>query len=154
MDSFVQTVRQLLGEAYEGTTKQPWFSDSGQGSGLFATLSALNAADASSTTDGSSGIAAHANHLRWSLGMANALMRGQPASKDWSESWAVKTVDEPAWTQLQADLKHEYERLLEVLPNGFDPTNPMMVTSGVALVAHAAYHLGAIRQLALRANAR
>ncbi|NJK43585.1 MAG: hypothetical protein HC933_04325 [Pleurocapsa sp. SU_196_0] len=46
-------------------------------------------------------------------------------------------------------MRREYERLLEALPNGFDPANPVIVSSGVALVAHAAYHLGAIRQMAL-----
>ncbi len=154
MDPFVQTIQNLLKEAYEGTTAQSWFSDGGEGSGLFATLQPIGAVTASRPlVDGGSSIAAHTNHLRWSLAMANATMRGQPASRDWSESWAVHEVDDAGWTELQESLKHEYERLLEGLPNGFDPSNPILLTSGVALVAHAAYHLSAIRQIALSLKA-
>jgi hypothetical protein len=78
------------------------------------------------------------------------MMRGQPTSRDWAESWTVHTVDDAAWAGLRADLKREYETLRDGLPNGFDATNPILVQSGVALVAHAAYHLGAIRQMTLQ----
>jgi hypothetical protein len=155
MDTFVSVIQDLLGEAYAGRAQSPtWFIDHGAHSGVLGSLELISSTDASKTVvSGGSSIAAHTNHLRWSLAMANAMMRGQPASRDWAESWAVHTVDDAAWTQLRADLKHEYERLLEALPNGFDPTNPIIVSSGVALVAHAAYHLGAIRQMALHLNA-
>jgi hypothetical protein len=58
-------------------------------------------------------------------------------------------VDDATWKKLKTALHLKYETLLEHLPHGFDLGNPMMVTAGVALVAHAAYHLSAIRQLAL-----
>jgi hypothetical protein len=151
MDTFVSIIRDLLSEAYAGRTQSPtWFIDSGEHSGVLGTLETITANDASTASvNGTSSIAAHTHHLCWSLTMANAMMRGEPASRDWAQSWTLHTVTDAAWTQLRANLKHEYERLLEGLPNGFDPTNPIIVSSGVALVAHAAYHLGAIRQMAL-----
>ena len=155
MDVFVSSIQTLLEEAYAGKTTSPtWFVDRGEHSGVLGTLETLSAADASRTVvAGGSSIAAHTNHLRWSLAMANAMMRGQPTSRDWAQSWAVHTVDDAAWLQLHDDLKREYETLWDGLPNGFDPANPILVQSGIALVAHAAYHLGALRQMALMLHA-
>ncbi len=154
MNPFVSSVQQLLGEAYAGTPTQSWFSDHGADSGLFATLTAITAHHASRTlvTSGSS-IAGHTNHLRWSLAMSNALMRGEQPSRDWAESWTVSSVDDAAWLELQSALRLEFDTLQAQLENSFDPSNPMMTTAGIALVAHAAYHLGAIRQMALLVNA-
>lgn len=91
INPFVSSVKQLLEEAYEGTPTQSWFSDHGAGSGLFATLLSITAQNASRTlvSNGSS-IAGHSHHLRWSLAMAGALMRGEQPSRDWSESWVVQ----------------------------------------------------------------
>jgi hypothetical protein len=74
-------------------------------------------------------------------------MRGEQPSRNWAESWEVQTVDGAAWVELNNNLRLEYETLVTQLPNGFDPNNPMMTTVGISLVAHAAYHLGAIRQM-------
>ena len=148
MNPFVSTVKNLLQEAYEGTPTQSWFSDSGTGSGLFATLSVISAQNASRTlVSGRSSIAGHTNHLRWSLAMSNALMRGSQPARDWAESWVVSSVDDAAWLELQQALRLEYETLQTQLETSFDPSNPMMTTAGIALVAHAAYHLSAIRQM-------
>ena len=153
MNPLVSSVKQLLKEAYEGTPTQSWFSDHGAGSGLFATLTAITAADASRTlVTGGSSIAGHTNHLRWSLAMSNALMRGEQPSRDWVESWVVHNVDDAAWLASQQALRLEYDTLQTQLEHGFDPSNPMMMTAGIALVAHAAYHLSAIRQMALVVN--
>jgi hypothetical protein len=150
MNTFVDAISKLLAEAYEGTTGQSWFSDHGPESGLFASLERISAENASKTpSSGGSSVAAHVNHLRWSLAMSNALMRGQKTSSNWAESWQVQTVNAATWTELKTNLRLEYKTLRDQLPNGFDPNNPMMVTAGVSLVAHAAYHLSAIRQLAL-----
>ena len=128
-DVFTSAVAQLLTEAYEGTSGQSWFSDSGPDSGLFATLAA--------------------GHLRWSLAMANAMMRGEQVSRNWAESWSVIDVTNVQWAEVQAELKQEYEVLKQSLPPQPDLSNSVFVTSGMALVAHAAYHLGAVRQLVL-----
>ena len=79
--------------------------------------------------------------------MSNALMRGEQPSRDWAESWVVSSVNEEAWLELQQALRLEYETLQTQLEQSFDPSNPMMTTAGIALVAHAAYHLSAIRQM-------
>ena len=66
---------------------------------------------------------------------------------DWKQGWMVQTVTEPEWEKLLEELKLEYHNLQNNMPANPDLNDKMFVTSGVALVAHAAYHLGAIRQM-------
>jgi len=150
-EAFVNSVKGLLSEAYEGVNpgKPVWFSDAGEHSGLFRTLERLSPETASKPLlEGGSTIAAHAEHLRWSLALTNAFARGQaPARIDWAESWTVKTVDSRAWEDLRTRLKAEYQTVVTHLPPQPDLSNPMFVSSAVAMVAHAAYHLSAIRQM-------
>jgi hypothetical protein len=135
---FTEVIHALLTEAYEGSS-QVWFSD--RNTGLFSSLQGLNAEQVSK------GIAAHTEHLRWSLSMVNAMMRGERPAMDWAQSWTVKTVSEPEWKTLLEQLHTEYQTLQTNMPPNPDLNDRMFVTSGVALVAHAAYHLGAIRQM-------
>ena len=136
---FTEVIHALLTEAYEGSS-QVWFSD--RNTGLFLILQNLTAEVASSN-----GIAAHAEHLRWSLEGVNAMMRGERPSMDWKQSWTVKAVTELEWQEILGGLKLEYQTLQTNMPPNPDLNDKMFVTSGVALVAHAAYHLGAIRQM-------
>jgi hypothetical protein len=136
---FTEVIHSLLTEAFEGSS-QVWFSD--RNTGLFSSLQNLNAEQVSKT-----GIAAHTDHLRWSLSKVNAMMRGERPAMDWTQSWTLKTVSEPEWQTLLEQLKLEYQTLQTNMPANPDLNDRMFVTSGVALVAHAAYHLGAIRQM-------
>ncbi len=136
---FTEVIHALLTEAYEGSS-QVWFSD--RNTGLFSSLQNLTAEQVSKT-----GIAVHTEHLRWSLSNVNAMMRGERPAMDWAQSWTVKTVSESEWQSLLEQLKLEYQVLQTNMPANPDLNDRMFVTSGVALVAHAAYHLGAIRQM-------
>jgi hypothetical protein len=144
-DEMVKSLLGLFQEAYEGTNSS-FFSDSDKG-GLFKTLEDLSAEQASRpvVADGLS-VAAHAEHLRWSLANLNAAASGSVWNPNWSESWRVRQVDSAAWDMLRSALRHEYETTRETLQH-LDATRlePMMFTGAVASIAHAAYHLGAIR---------
>ena len=142
---FTEVIRALLTEAYEGSV-QAWFSD--HNTGLFSSLQNLTAEQASSKP-----IAAHTEHLRWALAMVNAMMRGERPVMDWKQSWTVQTVTKLEWQKILEQLKLEYQTLMDNMPSDPDLTDRMFVTSGVALVAHAAYHLGAIRQMMSQARA-
>ena len=150
-ETFVNIVKGLLSEAYEGVNpgKPVWFSGAGTESGVFRTLERLSPEMASKPLlEGGSTIAAHAEHLRWSLALTNAFARGQaPARIHWAESWTVKTVDSSAWEDLKTRLQAKYQTLVAHLPPQPDLSNPMFVSSAVAMVAHAAYHLSAIHQM-------
>ena len=151
MDPFVQVILDLFAEAYEGPGgPYSWFTDHGPESGLFGSLEGLSAARASMpAVPGGTTIAAHAEHLRWSLALANEYARGGQPKPSWKESWSVREVDQPAWVRLQADLRQEYDTLRQALAAQRDWHDPQFLTGVVALVPHAAYHLGAIRQMML-----
>jgi hypothetical protein len=88
----------------------------------------------------------HAEHLRWSLALSNALVRGETVSGDWEQSWSVQTVTAAEWDALRGTLRGEFETLRKTIRSQTDLPEPY-VTAGIAIVAHGAYHLGAIRQM-------
>ena len=148
--TFKEALLELFSEAYTGPNHAyTWFIDNAPGSGLFGTLDALNAEEASHAGPSGRTIAAHAEHLRWSLALANAFARNEEPQLDWKESWTVKWVDADAWERLKNDLRGEYETLYAALERQEDFSDRQLLTGIMALVPHAAYHLGAIRQLRL-----
>src|SRR5512146_2015388 len=88
----------LLTEAYAGppNPKSTWFIDNEPDSGILGILSLVSAAEASTSVDGSgkegTTIAANTEHLRWSLSMINAAIRGEPFQGRWKESWNLVTA--------------------------------------------------------------
>lgn len=146
----IRIARELFTEAYEGPKPEgSWFTNVDPEAGVFGSIRPLSAGQASRTvTPGGPSIAAHIEHLRWSLAAVNQTLRGGAWQPDWAESWSVQTVDEQQWQDLQAGLRREYSQLLEALQRDPEVTDAMMLRGLFALAPHAAHHLGAIRQLA------
>ncbi len=143
----VTLVTRMLREAFEGPPG-PWtyFADTSPGTGVFATISGLTAAQASKVGGpGRTTIAGHIHHLSASVALSTAGLRGGSPSRDRSRSWTVSTVDEAEWAAMRARLRDEYQKLLVAVE-----THALWNedTLGVAMgaIAHTAYHLGAIRQ--------
>jgi len=137
----------VLREAFEGPPG-PWtyFSDSGPGSGVLGTIGGLSAADASRPGGpGGTTIAGHVHHVCASLALTTRELRGETTSRDRSRSWTVLEVDEGAWTALQAELRSEYGRVVAAVV-ARAVWDEDALGAAVGAVAHAAYHLGAIRQ--------
>lgn len=142
----------LLSEAYEGPLDgfPNRFISNEPGSGLFGTLNGLSAEEASLSFGGGdvkgSTIASHTEHLRWSLALSNALIRGDKPDGDWEKSWSVTTVSTAEWSDLREALRSEFEALRRSMQCTISLPEEYMI-GGIAIVAHAAYHLGAIRSL-------
>jgi hypothetical protein len=137
----------MLREAFDGPPG-PWtyFTDTSPGTGVFATISRLTAAQASEPGGpGHTTIAGHTHHLCSSVALSTRGLRGESPSRDRSRSWTVVTVDEAEWAALQARLREEYQMLLlKVETHAAWDEESLGVAMGT--IAHAAYHLGAIRQ--------
>lgn len=153
----MNSVIELLIEAYDGppNPSSTWFIDNEPDSGILGQLSGVSAAEASQPVDGhgdpGSTIASNAEHLRWSLAMMNAAIRGEPLG-DWKESWRLLETDSPGWDRLRAELRVEFNTLLQALKRQTEL--PEEYLSGLlALLPHAAYHLGTIRQMIERVRA-
>ncbi len=137
-------------EVYDGPKHSyTWFIGNDPNSGLLGTLNKLNAAEAStSLVEGGTTIAAHVEHLRWSLEKANGLMRGEKPEMVWPESWRIRVVDKASWGKLINQFREEYSSAVEKIKNAKWESEEQ-VLEVLALAPHAAYHLGAIRQMVL-----
>jgi hypothetical protein len=124
-----------------GQREHGWFS------GPFETLEPLDALTASRSilTNGST-IAAHVHHLWFCMVVINRRLESSPESTDWNEEWAIREIDTEAWLKLKANLRSEFERTLRWLDSSAagDTAQFNLVIDGIA---HAAYHVGAVRQI-------
>jgi hypothetical protein len=143
----VRQLHAVLRETFEGPqAKWTYFIDNKPAAAVFGTIDALTAEDASRPLGaGESTIASHVHHLAFALAEAAAFVRGERDDVDWSESWRVRTVDDAQWTALRERLRREYERLLRTIDDGAASSEEAF-GGAIGLLAHAAYHLGAIRQ--------
>ncbi len=139
-------VMELLRETFEGGRPGQGTIYLDHDSGVRNTLSGISAELASRRPDGHPSIAAHARHLSFHLRSSAEWMEGDQSARDWPGSFEPQTVTPEEWARLQEDLQRsraELERVLQSL------SAERLVEEGVGIgaVAHAAYHLGAIRQL-------
>lgn len=148
-ESLFREVLEQFSEVYDGPGEDyPWFIDPSLKSGLLGTLASVSARQASKPiVRGGTTIAAHTEHLRWSLALANDMFSGDVATPDIRDSWKVKQVDNNEWRKLQAELRREYELLSAYVKRQRNWSDSEFLGGTIALVPHAAYHLGAIRQL-------
>ena len=122
--------------------------------GLLRSLDKLSAAQASDSVHGGATIAAHARHVRYGLSLMNRWARegGDPfADAKWDEAWKTSTVKDEEWREIRDALRADAREWLTAL--GTPREVGMVELSGmIASVAHLAYHLGAIRQIASSAR--
>ncbi|TRZ44729.1 hypothetical protein D4S03_11800 [bacterium] len=151
MEEINEIIIEFLTEAYEGPSySYTWFINNEPDSGLIGTIKKLKPIEAStSIIENGTTIAAHIEHLRWSLNKANSLLRGENPTMNWSESWLVKQVDSDQWESLIEQLVEEFRILIRSLSRDNRWASSDKLKEILALVPHAAYHLGAIRQMNL-----
>ena len=140
---------QLLKETFEGPPPQGASAFLNKGTSLFQTLEGISAEVASSQArPGGSTIAAHTEHMRFYVVVHDKLMRGFTEDIDWDESWRIKTVNSAEWDDLNQAVRQAYSTLNEHL-RAVESWGEDEISVAMAVIAHTAYHLGAIRQLAL-----
>lgn len=141
----------LFEEIYAGppNPRGTWIVENEADSGVFGSLDRLGAEEASAPPlAGRNTVAAHANHLLYSLQFANAWMRGERPKSMWEESWHRQHVTEEEWATLRQNLKAEFAVTVSHL-RSTPVADEETLTGCLALAAHAAYHLGAVRQLSV-----
>lgn len=143
---FVESVAFLLRETFEGSPEGQPSAYLDRGVGIFSTLAAISASAASRHYHGTT-IAAHSEHAKFYLDRLCEFINGRTERVNWEDSWLIETVNEEEWTALQLSVRKAYENTLKCLAETRD-WNEMQVGMGMGLIAHTAYHLGAIRQMA------
>lgn len=149
MESIMKPFLELFREIYIGSeVEQTWIIDGTPGYGFTTTIKQITAKTASiPTVVGGSTIAGHTEHLRWSLEFAMAFYSGQQPSGNWEESWRIRKVNNDEWEELQLALLVAYQDLVNAIKLVRDWSNPHLLKGTLALLPHAAYHLGAVKQL-------
>ena len=154
-ETVLRAVLPILSEAFAGPAdpRSTHFANNEPDCGLFGTLDALTAEQASVAVDeGGATAAAQAEHVRFSLDVSVRWMRGEREEADWARSWEVREVDDDAWTELRQELRKAYDAFVVMVHQ--QPMDAELLEGLVASVAHAAYHLGALRQIARNARVR
>jgi hypothetical protein len=143
---FVEAVAYLLRETFEGSPPGVPSAYLDRGAGFFSTIDALSAAEASKEFHGST-IAAQTEHAKFYLDRLCEFLNGRTANVNWEDSWLIETVDDAEWASLRETVRTSYQGVLRCLADIPD-WNERHAGMAVGMVAHTAYHLGAIRQMA------
>src|SRR5688572_30218127 len=145
---------QLFSELVDGTSPTGGFMLNTADVGLIRSLDRLSSVDASRSVNTGATIAAHAQHVRYGLSLMNrwASDGGDPfADAKWDEAWKVSRVNDDEWIEIRAGLRDEAQRWLRTLGSPRDVAT-VELNGMIASIAHLAYHLGAIRQIARSAR--
>src|SRR4029453_650867 len=134
----------LLKETFEG----PSGSESAylaEGTGLLQTLDSLSAEAARRARwGGAPTIAAHCAHLTYYVRANHNYAVGRDQQVDWALSWQLQQVGDREGEELKDRARREYRSLMETLKS-LESWTEEAVGDSMAIVAHTAYHLGAIR---------
>lgn len=145
-DDFTQALSILFRETFEGmpTPEEQIYLD--PDGGIFATLGAIDARGASAEIN-SNTIAAHAEHARFYLELLDNYLNKNYRVLDFKRSWRTKIVGEDEWDTLRENVSAVYRKVGETLEKN-EEWQLDTITVAMGIVAHTAYHLGAIRQMA------
>jgi hypothetical protein len=145
-DDFLKDVLFVLRETFEGSPEGEGSAYLDRGTGVFTTLETLSAEQVSRQINGTT-IAAHTEHFKFYLDRLCEFIRGRTEPVNWEQSWLIEEVNEIEWNALRGVVRKAYENVLRTF-NEVETWNGANIGDAVAIIAHTAYHLGAIRQLA------
>jgi len=143
---FVESVAYLLRETFEGSPEGMPSAYLDRGVGFFSTLDELSSVDASRDVHGTTA-AAHTEHAKFYLDRLCEYINGRTEPVNWEDSWLIETVNDAEWDALRSSVRKAYENTLQCMAEEREWTS-MQTGMAIGLVAHTAYHLGAIRQIA------
>lgn len=148
-DALVEILLANLEEANHGSAagRFTWFNSNEPDSGLAGVMKRLSAEQASRppTPDGRT-IAAHVAHATFHLVASAAWLKGDRSAADWESSWSPQVVDEANWQRLRDSLEQAHIAVVDAIRRKRD-WDKLDLGGAIGAIAHAAYHLGAIRQI-------
>jgi hypothetical protein len=143
---FIGAIAFVLRETFEGPPVGRLSSYLDKKAGLFETVAGVSAERASKDFHGTT-IAAQTEHTKFYLDLLCEYIDGNTERANWEASWLIETVNETEWAALRNSVKESYEKTLRCLA-AIDDWSEMRASLAMGIVAHTAYHLGAIRQIA------
>lgn len=143
---FVEAAAYLLRETFEGSPEGQPSAYLDRGVGFFLSLDDVSAEAASKDVHGTT-VAAHTEHAKFYLDRLCEYINGRTQPVNWEDSWLIETVSDAEWEALRASARNSYENALRCLAED-RAWSEMQIGMAMGLIAHSAYHLGAIRQIA------
>ena len=135
----------LFKETFEGMSASAQHVYLARDGNIFTTLGKIDAAQASADIN-SNTIAAHSEHTRFYLELLDNYLNRDLRIIDFKQSWRIKTVSEDEWDELRENMSKIYRKVSETFTK-HDEWALDTITVAMGIVAHTAYHLGAIRQM-------
>jgi hypothetical protein len=145
-DYFLKSLAYLFHETFEGSPDGQGSAYLDRGIGIFSTLDKLSAAQVSQESNGTT-IAAQTEHLKFYLDRLCEFIHGRTERVNWEDSWLIEDVNDTEWDALREGVKKSYENALRCFAENQDWSEDN-VGMAIGMLAHTAYHLGAIRQIA------
>jgi len=153
---FTKALVNVLGEVLDGTGERGGFLLNAKDPGFVRQMESISAETASMRPmPGQTTIAAHVDHIVYALSLLNRWAQGEEnpfATADWEASWKRTTVTDAAWKDLCRSLALAAADWKKAVAERRD-WNELTLSGAVGSAAHAAYHLGAIRQILAAQNA-
>jgi len=147
-DDFTSSLFALLRETFESKNTAFGTMYLNPGTGFFATIEDVDAERASRAAgENGTTIAAHCEHVRFYLEFLSNYMNEKFTMVDWNDSWKVKTVTDAEWSALRGQLQKTYQLVTDSF-NEVETWNDFKISGALGILAHTAYHLSAIRQIA------
>jgi len=143
---FAESVAYLLRETFAGSPEGQPSAYLDRGVGIFATLDGLSAEAASKNFHGTTA-AAQIEHAKFYLDRLCEFINGREERVNWEDSWLIETVNDAEWDALRTTVEGSYEDALRCIA-GVDSWTEVNIGMAMGMIAHTAYHLGAIRQIA------
>jgi hypothetical protein len=144
-DDFLKDVLFVLRETFEGSPEGEGSAYLDRGVGVFPTLDKLSGEEVSRQINETT-IAAHTEHFKFYLDRLCEFIEGRTEPINWEQSWLIEEVDETEWNALRGVVRKAYENVLRTFAK-VETWNGDNIGDAVAIIAHTAYHLGAIRQI-------
>ena len=145
-DDFLKDILFVLRETFEGSPEGAGSAYLDHGIGVLTTLEKLSAEQVSTGAGGTT-IAAHTEHAKFYLDRICEFMTGRTEKVNWEQSWLIETVNDAEWNALRDAVRKSYENVLRTFAE-VETWNQDNIADAIAIIAHSAYHLGAIRQMA------
>lgn len=145
-EDFLKDVLVILRETFEGSPEGKGSAYLDHGIGVLPTIDGLSAEQVSREINGIT-IAAHTEHAKFYLDRLTEFMKGRTEKVNWEQSWLIETVNDEEWRALRDAARKSYDNVLRTFAE-IETWNQDNIGDAVAIVAHTAYHLGAIRQIA------
>lgn len=144
-DDFLKNVLIILRETFEGSPAGQPSAYLDREVGIFSTLENLSAEHVSTPINGIS-IAAHTEHSKFYLDRLCEFIKGRTEPVNWEQSWLIDEVNDEEWNALRDAVRKSYENVLQTFAE-IEHWNDGNIGEAVAILAHTAYHLGAVRQI-------